>query len=77
MAPNNGSAAAKGMTDREDVIETLIDLDPCGAAYRFTKTMVRTIIIFLSVKNSYTHCIIVIFAHESYLIYIIPYLLHP
>lgn len=43
--PKGGSAAAKGMTaDREDVIETLIDMDPCGAAYRVSKTMVRIIL---------------------------------
>ena len=44
---SKGAAGGKGsMTgNREDVIETLIDMDPCGAAYRVSKTMVR---IFLS-----------------------------
>ena len=47
MAHSKNAAGGKGsMTgNREDVIETLIDMDPCGAAYRVSKTMVR---IFLS-----------------------------
>lgn len=36
---SNGGAAG----NREDVIETLIDMDPCGAAYRVSKAMVRII----------------------------------
>jgi hypothetical protein len=46
MALSKGGSAAAGigMTgNREDVIETLIDMDPCGAAYRVSKTMVRVL----------------------------------
>jgi len=38
MALSKG-AGGKGTGNREDVIETLIDMDPCGAAYRVSKTM--------------------------------------
>ena len=48
MALSKG-AGGKGTGNREDVIGTLIDMDPCGAAYRVSKTMVRIncIILFL------------------------------
>lgn len=36
LSKSNGGAG-----NREDVIETLIDMDPCGAAYRVSKAMVR------------------------------------
>ncbi|KAK1745265.1 HECT domain-containing protein [Skeletonema marinoi] len=40
LSKGGSAAAGKGMTgNREDVIETLIDMDPCGAAYRVSKTM--------------------------------------
>jgi hypothetical protein len=35
----NGNGSGAG--NREDVIETLIDMDPCGAGYRVAKSMVR------------------------------------
>lgn len=37
-------ACGEGTGNREDVIETLIDMDPCGAAYRVSKTMVRIVL---------------------------------
>jgi len=44
LSKGGSAAAGKGMTgNREDVIETLIDMDPCGAAYRVSKTMVRVL----------------------------------
>ena len=36
--PTDASRNSRG---REDAIETLIDMDPCGAAYRVARTMVR------------------------------------
>ena len=40
LSKSNGNG---GAGNREDVIETLIDMDPCGAAYRVSKAMVRII----------------------------------
>ena len=40
LSKSNGNG---GVGNREDVIETLIDMDPCGAAYRVSKAMVRII----------------------------------
>lgn len=41
LSKGGSGAGGKGTGNREDVIETIIDMDPCGAAYRVAKTMVR------------------------------------
>lgn len=64
MALFKTGSGGKGMTgNREDVIETLIDMDPCGAAYRVSKTMVRILSIgsreFTSCVSFYAHDVII------------------
>lgn len=64
MALSKGGSAAggKGMTgNREDVIETLIDMDPSGAAYRVSKTMVRVLLYYISFHHAYV--VSLFFAH--------------
>ena len=71
-----GSTGGKGMTgNREDVIETLIDMDPCGAAYRVSKTMVRIILSENQECTSYVcfyaHVVIIISLEITILLWII------
>jgi hypothetical protein len=50
-----------GAGNREDVIETLIDMDPCGAAYRVSKAMVRIICKSIVFSHSSAHLVSVLF----------------
>ena len=54
---SNGGAAG----NREDVIETLIDMDPCGAAYRVSKAMVRIICKSIVVCERSAHLVSILF----------------
>ena len=46
-----------GAGNREDVIETLIDMDPCGAAYRVSKAMVRIICKYIVFSRRSAHLV--------------------
>lgn len=54
LSKSNGNG---GAGNREDVIETLIDMDPCGAAYRVSKAMVRIICKYIVFSQRSAHLV--------------------